>query len=53
MLIQGNCVKLLEAAYGGDLEAPAGQSILIRNIYCKPSDLDTYLTLQTDRVTVG
>lgn len=53
MLIQGNCVKLMEGSGGGDLEVPAGQSILIKSIYCKPSSNDTYLTLQTDRVTVG
>jgi len=43
----------MEASAGGDLEAPAGQSLLIKAIYCKPSTSDTYLTLQTDRVTVG
>lgn len=53
MLRQGNCVKLLEASGGGDLEAPSGQSLLVKAVYCKPSTNDTYLTLQTDRVTVG
>lgn len=53
MLIQGNCVKLIEASGGGNIEAPAGQSLLIKGIYCTPSSSDTYLTLQTDRVTVG
>ena len=53
MLRQGNCVKVITASGGGDLEAPAGQSLLIKSIYCIPSSNDTYLTLQVDRVTVG
>lgn len=53
MLKQGNCVKVITASGGGDLEAPAGQSLLIKAIYCIPSSNDTYLTLQVDRVTVG
>ncbi len=53
MLRQGNCVKEITASGGGTLEAPAGQSLLIKAIYVKPSTNDAYLTLQTDRVTVG
>lgn len=57
MLIQGNCVKELTGKYDtvidDSIEAPAGQSLLIKGIYCRPSSNDTYLTLQTDRVTVG
>lgn len=53
MLLQGNCVKRLTAAKGGDLKADAGESFLIRRIFCKPSDDDTYLTLRVDRKTVG
>ena len=53
MLKQGNCVKTITASGGGDLEAPAGQSLLVKAIYCVPSSNDTYLTLQVDRVTVG
>lgn len=53
MLMQGNCVKQLTGVGGGSIESPAGQSLLIRQIYCNPSDADAFLTLQTDRVTVG
>jgi len=57
MLIQGNCLKVLTGKYDAvisdSIEAPAGQSLLIKGIYCQPSSNDTYLTLQTDRVTVG
>ncbi len=53
MLIQGNCVKEITASGGGDLVAPAGQSIQIRKIEVIESTNDTYLTLKVDRVTVG
>lgn len=53
MLIQANCIKQITASGGGTLEAPSGQSLLIKAVYCKPSSNDDYLTLQTDRVTVG
>ena len=53
MLLQGNCVKEITASGGGTLVAPAGQSLLIRNIYCEPSSNDSYLTCQVDRVTVA
>jgi len=53
MLIQGNCHKWITASAGGSLEAPAGQSLLIKGIFVRPSTNDTYLTLQVDRVTVG
>lgn len=57
MLIQGNCVKELAGKYDSviddSLEAPAGQSLLIKEIYCRPSSNDTYLTLKVNRVTVG
>lgn len=53
MLKQGNCVKLITASGGGNLIAPAGQSLRIKHIEAIASDNDTYLTLQVDRVTVG
>lgn len=57
MLIQGNCVKVLTGKYdtviNDSIEAPSGQSLLIKRILCTPSSNDTFLTLQTDRVTVG
>lgn len=53
MLIQGNCVKRITASGGGDLQADAGESFLIKGLYCNPSGNDTYLTLRVDRKTVG
>jgi len=53
MLKQGNCVKRITASGGGDLQADAGESFLIRRLYCNPSGNDTYLTLRVDRKTVG
>jgi len=53
MLIQGNCVKRITASGGGDLEAPAGKSYLVRRIYAEPSSNDGFLTLRVDRKTVG
>ncbi|GAH88485.1 unnamed protein product, partial [marine sediment metagenome] len=53
MLKQGNCVKIMEDSGGGTLEAPAGQSLLIKGIYCDASSSDTYITFQVDRVTVA
>lgn len=53
MLRQANCVKRITANEGGDLQADAGESFLVRSIYCNPSGSDTYLTLRVDRKTVG
>jgi len=53
MLIQGNKVKQITAVSGGDLEAPAGKSFLVKAIYCIASGTDTYLTVSVDRVTVA
>lgn len=53
MLKQGNCVKRITASGGGDLVANAGESFLIKALYCDPSSNDTYLILRTDRKTVG
>jgi len=53
MLLQGNCVKRITASGGGDLQADAGESFLIRGLYCEPSTNDTFLTLRVDRKTVG
>jgi len=53
MLRQANCVKHLTGLLGGNLEAPAGQSLLIRRIECEPSSNDDYITLSVDRVTLG
>lgn len=53
MLREGNCVKLFTGATSGDLEAYAGESLIIKRIECFQDDGDTYLTAKTDRVTVG
>lgn len=53
MLTQGNCCK---RAFGGtslSLEAKAGESFLVRRLYCEPHDDDDYLVLRVDRKTVG
>ena len=43
-------VKRITAAEGGDLEADAGESLLIKDIYCEPITADTYLTIRVDKV---
>ena len=53
MLRQANKVKRITASGGGDLSAVAGQSLLVKAIYCIASASDTYLTLRVDRKTVG
>ncbi|GAH26530.1 unnamed protein product, partial [marine sediment metagenome] len=53
MLLQANKVRQLLLEYGGNLEAPAGKSLLVKAVYCIPSAADDYLTLSVDRVTVG
>ena len=53
MLKQNNCVKLITASGGGDLEADANESFLVRGIYVDPSDNDTFLTVKIDNVTVA
>lgn len=53
MLRQANCVKRITASGGGDLQADAGESFLIKGLYCNPSGNDTYLILRVDRKTVG
>lgn len=53
MLLQANKVKRITASGGGDLEAPAGKSYLVKSIYCVASTNDTYVTVSVDRVTVA
>ena len=53
MLKQANCVKRITASGGGDLQADAGESFLVRCLYGEPSSNDTFLTLRVDRKTVG
>lgn len=53
MLRQANKVKRIIASGGGDLQASAGKSLLVRAIYAIPSTNDTYLTCRVDRVTVA
>ena len=53
MLLQTNKVKRITASGGGDLQAVAGRSLLVKAIYCIASSSDTYFTLRVDRVTVG
>ncbi len=43
-------VKRIIAEEGGDLEADAGESLLIKDIYCEPIAGDTYLTIRVDKV---
>ena len=51
MLIQANKIKRITASGGGDLQAPAGKSFLVKALYCIASANDTYLTIRVDRVT--
>lgn len=53
MLKQANMIKRIIASGGGDLEAKAGTSLLVRRIECIPSANDTYLTVSVDRVTTA
>lgn len=53
MLKQANCIKRITASGGGDLQADAGESFLIKGIQANPSANDTFLTLRVDRKTVG
>jgi hypothetical protein len=53
MLRQANMIKRITASGGGDLEAKAGTSLLVRRIECIPSTNDDYLTLSVDRVTTA
>jgi len=53
MLLQSNKVKRITASGGGDLQAVAGRSLLVKVIYCIASTNDTYLTIRVDRVTVA
>lgn len=53
MLKQANKVKRITASGGGDLQAVAGSSLLVKAIYCIASTNDTYLTVRIDRVTVA
>ncbi len=53
MLLQANKVKRIVASGGGDLQAPAGKSFLVKALYCIASTNDTYLTIRVDRVTCG
>lgn len=46
-------VKRFTAALGGELVADPGQSILVKDIFCLPSALDTYLTIRVDKVLVA
>lgn len=53
MLRQGNCVKRVFGSTALTLEARAGESFLVKRLYCEPHDDDDYLTLRVDRKTVG
>jgi len=53
MLIQGNCVVRVLGETALTLEARAGESFLVRRLYCEPHDDDDYLTLRVDRKTVA
>jgi len=53
MLKYSNCVKRITASGGGDLQADAGESFVIKQLYGEPSASDTFLTLRVDRKTVG
>jgi len=53
MLKQGNCVKRFTAVSTDQLEARAGESLIIKAIYVTPETDNTYLILKVDRKTVG
>jgi len=55
MIKQINCIKLITAATGGNLEANAGESFLVRAIFnaLPITKTDTYLTAKIDNVTVA
>lgn len=53
MLLQGNCNKRVYGVTSLTLEAKAGESHLVRRIYCKANFEDEYLVLRVDRKTVG
>lgn len=53
MLKQNNCVKLITASGGGDLEADSNESFLVKGIFVDPSDNDSYLTAKIDNVTAA
>lgn len=46
-------IKRITASGGGNLEAKAGESLLVKRIECVESSNDDYLSLYVDRVTVG
>ena len=53
MLKQGNCIKRITAVTTQVLEANAGESFLIKALYCVPVTGNDYLVLKVDRKTVG
>lgn len=55
MLKQQNCTKLITATTGGDLEADAGESFLVKAIFnaLPMTKTDTFLTAKIDNVTVA
>jgi hypothetical protein len=52
-LRQGNCVKRGYGATSLNLQADAGESFLVKGIYCEPNSADTYLVVRVDRKTVA
>jgi hypothetical protein len=48
-----NQTKLITASAGGTLVADADESFLIKDVFCKPSSSDTFLTLLIQGTTVG
>lgn len=53
MLLQGNCNKRAFGVTSLSLEAKAGESFLVKRIYCQANSADEYLVLRVDRKTVG
>jgi len=53
MLRQCDCIKHLAGVSGGNLQANAGESFLVKAIFVVPSSSDTYLTIKIDNFTVG
>lgn len=53
MLLQGNCNKRAYGVTSLTLEAKAGESHLVKRIYCEANSADEYLILRVDRKTVG
>lgn len=53
MLIQAGCIKEIAGLSTGQIEVPAGRSVLIKRFYAPFPTQDSYVTFHVDRKTVG